>query len=156
MKKSLFILLILCLLSGCSLFRKVVYVPVEVKADSVYVEKIVEHKDTVKVEIPVEKLVFAAPVDSSHLETSIAVSDAWVDSLSVLHHILENKGGSALFKEVIYKDKIITVEKEKEVPVIKEVEVEKKFIPRYHKIISKLFWVLVVVLGIFVYVKIKF
>lgn len=137
---------------SCSTIK---YVPVETKVDSVYVEKIVEHKDTIEIEIPKEVQVFVAKVDSSHLETSVAVSDAWVDSLSILHHRLENKAGNALKKEVVYKDRIIEkkVEVEKEVPV--EVEVPVKYVPGYYKWINILFWGLVIFIVIVLYFKFK-
>lgn len=82
--------------------------------------------------------------DSSHLETSVATSDAWVDSLSILHHTLQNKAENALKKEVVYKDKIIEKEVVKEIPVIKEVEVPVKYIPPYYKKINIAFWSLLV------------
>ncbi len=46
--------------------------------------------DTVPVYIPVEKQT-SVGMDSSHLETDFATSDAFVDSLGRLHHTLENK-----------------------------------------------------------------
>lgn len=46
--------------------------------------------DTVPVYIPVEKQT-SVGMDSSHLETEFATSDAYIDSLGRLHHTLENK-----------------------------------------------------------------
>lgn len=61
---------------------------------------------TIYVEMPVEKVVEVV-VDSSHLETSISASDAWIDTMGLLHHRLENRAVS-IAKEVVYVDKIIT------------------------------------------------
>ena len=58
-----------------------------------YREKIVKVPVTVYVEVPVERQIQMAD-DSSHLETSFAVSDArmiWIDSVLFLRHSLENK-----------------------------------------------------------------
>lgn len=59
-------------------------------------EKVVVRIDTVKitvpVEIPVERIVNVLPdKDTSNLETSMAVSTAFIDSLGFLHHTLDNK-----------------------------------------------------------------
>lgn len=132
MKKILLVLLLFMAVS-CGICNKVKYVPVQTKVDSVYVEKIVERVDTISFEIPADTVYMAAKVDSSHLETNIAISDAWVDSSAILHHKLVNKAGKSLEKEIVYKDKIIEkrVEVEKEVPV--EVEVPVKYVPGYYK-----------------------
>lgn len=137
--RKLLLILSIFVLSACSTIR---YVPVENKTDSVYVEKIVERLDTVFIDIPVELKSIITYADSSHLETSVAVSDAWVDSLYILHHKLENRGDVSLKKEVIYKDRIIEKEVVKEIPVINEVEVPVKYVPDYYKNTSIGFWVL--------------
>ena len=59
-------------------------------------EKVVVRIDTVRVmvpvEIPVERIVNVLPdKDTSNLETSMAVSTAFIDSLGFLHHTLDNK-----------------------------------------------------------------
>ena len=138
---------------GCRI--QYIPVPVETKIDSVYVEKIVERVDTLKIEIPQEVQVLIAKTDSSRLETSVAVSEAVVDSTGLLHHRLENKKG-ALEKQIVYKDKIVEkrVEIEKEVPV--EVEVPVKYVPGYYKWINGIFWCLVGLIGLFVGLKIYF
>ena len=127
--------------------------PVENKVDSIVIEKVVERIDTVSIEIPGEK-VYVVAVDSSHLETTVAVSDAKIDSTGRLHHNLLNKNVN-LKKEIIYKDKIIEkrVEVEKEVPV--EVEVPVRYIPDYYKWIHILFWCIVGTGFIFVIFKLK-
>lgn len=151
MKKVLLVLLML-MITGCGINR-VIQVPVETKRDSVIIEKIVERLDTVEVEVPGEK-VYVVAVDSSHLETAVAISDAKIDSTGMLHHNLVNKDVN-LKKEIVYKDKIIEkrVEVEKEVPV--EVEVPVKYVPNYYKWIHKLFWCIVGTGLIFVIFKLK-
>lgn len=144
------ILLVLLMMVGCSTIK---YVPVESKIDSVYIEKIVERIDTILVEIPVEVKDIITMADSSHLESSVAISDAWVDSLSILHHKLQNKSENALKKEIIYKDRIIEKEVVKEIPVINEVEVPVKYVPPYYKKINVIFWCLIGLLLLFLLYK---
>lgn len=145
--RKLLLLLLLILLNSCGTTR---YVPVESKVDSVYVEKIVERYDTIFVNIPTESKEIGMITDSSHLETSVAVSDAWIGKDSSLHHRLENKGDVSLKKEIIYKDRIIEKEVIKEIPVIQEVEVPVKYVPEYYKRVSVGFWVLLSILIVIV------
>lgn len=144
------ILLVLLMMVGCSTIK---YVPVESKTDSIYVEKIVERLDTILVEIPVEVKDIITMADSSHLETSVAISDAWVDSCSTLHHKLVNKSENPLKKEIVYKDRIIEKEVVKEIPVINEVEVPVKYVPPYYKKINVIFWCLIGLLLLFLLYK---
>ena len=141
------------LMMGCSICHRVQYVPVETKVDSVIIEKIVERVDSVYVPVPGES-VEVVREDSSHLETSVSISDAKIDSNGVLHHTLKNKDVN-LKKEIVYKDKIIEkkVEVEKEVPV--EVEVPVKYVPDYYKWINILFWCMAGTGIIFVIFKLK-
>ena len=151
MRKILLLILSILIVTACGTVK---YVPVEAKTDSVYVEKIIERLDTVYFQIPVEVKDIITYADSSHLETSVAVSDAWVDSLSIFHHRLQNKAETALKKEVNHKDKIIEKEVIKEVPVIKEVEVPVKYIPDYYKRVNSGFWILLSILILIVGFKI--
>lgn len=145
------ILLVLLMMVGCSTIK---YVPVESKTDSIYVEKIVERLDTILVEIPVEVKDIITMADSSHLETSVAISDAWVDSCSTLHHKLVNKSENPLKKEIVYKDRIIEKEVVKEIPVINEVEVPVKYVPPYYKRVNFIFWTLISILLVYLIYKI--
>jgi len=90
--------LIFCLtmLSGCC--RKTAVPPsvsVHNQADSVrevIVERLVHIHDSIPFYVPIEKLVYvSAATDTSKLETSLAFSTAFVDSLGFLHHDLGNK-----------------------------------------------------------------
>lgn len=152
MKKVLLVLLMFFMVS-CGICKRVQYVPVETKIDSVVIEKVVERTDTVEIEVPGEK-VYVIRQDSSHLETAVAISDAKIDSTGMLHHSLTNKNTN-LKKEIVYKDRIIEkrVEVEKEVPV--EVEVPVKYVPDYYKWINIIFWCIVGTGLIFVIFKMK-
>ena len=145
--------IVMFLMMGCSICQRVQYVPVENKVDSVVIEKIVERVDSVYIPVPSES-VEVVREDSSHLETSVAISDAKIDSNGVLHHTLKNKDVN-LKKEIVYKDKIIEkkVEVEKEVPV--EVEVPVKYVPDYYKWINIIFWCIVGTGLIFVIFKMR-
>ena len=145
--------IVMFLMMGCSICHRVQYVPVATKTDSVIVEKIVERVDSVYIPVPSESSEVVRE-DSSHLETSVAISDAKIDSNGVLHHTLKNKNTN-LKKEIVYKDKIIEkkVEVEKEVPV--EVEVPVKYVPDYYKWINILFWCMAGTGIIFVIFKLK-
>lgn len=152
MKKVLLFLLMFFMVS-CGVCKRVQYVPVETKRDSIYIEKVVERIDTVNIEVPGEK-VYVVAVDSSHLETTVAISDAKIDSIGILHHSLENKDVE-LKKEIVYIDRIIEkkVEVEKEVPV--EVMVPVKYVPDYYKWINILFWCMIGTGLIFVIFRVK-
>ena len=151
--KTFILFISMFLVMGCGICKKIQYVPVENKKDSVVTEKVVERVDTVKIEVPGER-VYVIKQDSSHLETAVAISDANIDSTGMLHHSLVNKDVN-LKKEIVYKDKIIEkrVEVEKEVPV--EVEVPVKYVPDYYKWINIIFWCIAGTGFIFVIFKVK-
>lgn len=75
------------LLSGCS--RKVM------ESETVIQTRYVERIDTVEVEVevPAQSASNVTTDTASHLETDVAESDAWLDSLGRLHHTLDNKPG---------------------------------------------------------------
>lgn len=151
--KRFILFLVMFMMVGCGICKRVQYVPVETSKDSVVIEKIVERTDTVNIEVPGES-VYVIKQDSSHLETAVAISDAKIDSTGMLHHNLVNKNVN-LKKEIVYKDKIIEkrVEVEKEVPV--EVQVPVKYVPDYYKWINILFWCIVGTGLIFVIFKMR-
>ena len=155
--KRFILFLMMFLVVGCGMCRKIQYIPIQTSKDSIVVEKVIERVDTLKIEIPKEVEVYVGPVDSSHLETSVAVSDAVIDSTGLLHHSLVNKEG-ALKQEVIYKDRIVEVTVEKEVPVIQEVEKVVEVVPPYYRRVSTIFWCLVagVILYFVIFILIKF
>lgn len=150
--KRFILLLVMFLMMGCGICKRQ-YIPVESKIDSIYIEKVVERIDTVNIEVPSER-VYVIAVDSSHLETAVAISDAMIDSTGMLSHSLVNKDVE-LKKEIVYKDRVIEkrVEVEKKVPV--EVEVPVKYIPDYYKWINILFWCMVGTGLIFVIFRVR-
>lgn len=101
--------------------------------DSVNVEKIVETlyvPTSVEIDIPRQLETNATSDDSSHVETDIAYSDAWVRD-GVLHHTIANKQGKYETEafvpqttEKISKEAVST--KEIPVPQPYPVEVERK------------------------------
>ena len=85
----------------------------------------------------------------SHLETSVAISDAEIDSLGLLHHTLVNKKDSLKSKiqyidKIVYRDSITT----KEVPV--EVKVPVRYVPKFYQFTFILFWLFI----LFIVVKV--
>ena len=150
--KKLILFLLMFFMVSCGICKRQ-YIPVESKVDSIYIEKVVERIDTVNIEVPGEKI-YVIAADSSHLETTVAISDAKIDSTGILHHSLENKDVE-LKKEIVYIDRIIEkrVEVEKEVPV--EVKVPVKYVPNYYKWINILFWCMIGTGLIFVIFKMK-
>ena len=130
------------LISGCSSPR---YIPASnikiIAKDSLYV-----HTELVSVAIPNESHSIIAK-KKSHLETSVAESDASIDSLGMLHHTLTNKKDSIKTKiqyidKIVYRDSIET----KEVPV--EVPVPVRYIPKFHQFTFVLFWIFVLIIVI--------
>ena len=98
-------------------------------------EKIVERdstvyiRDTIKVEVPVERVKEIVPQDTvSQIATSLAFSEAKIEK-GLLHHTLEQKGEIKTVYDTIvtvqYVDRIVERDK------IIEVEVEKKYIPEW-------------------------
>ena len=85
----------------------------------------------------------------SHLETSVAESDAEIDSLGLLHHTLVNKKDSIKTKiqyvdKIVYRDSIDV----REVPV--PVEKPVPYIPKFYQFTFILFWIFV----LFIVVKV--
>ena len=85
----------------------------------------------------------------SHLETSLAESDAEIDSLGLLHHTLVNKKDSIKTKiqyidKIVYRDSVEV----REVPV--EVKVPVRYIPKFYQFTFILFWIFV----LFIVVKV--
>lgn len=64
-------------------------------------ERIVEVHDTAFVDIPAESKNHDGG-QSSHLETSMAISDAWIDTTGELHHTLDNIPQRIQVPKVIY------------------------------------------------------
>lgn len=112
---------------------KTVYVPTQAETKIEYRDTTIYLRDTIRVEIPKEVIREVIPiVDTSILETSVAKSQAWIDTINkkLMHH-LENKKTNLKAKVdtvVIVKTKNEYIEK----PIIQEVEVPVKYIPKIY------------------------
>lgn len=125
-------------LTGCSTPR---YIPTS-NIKIVSKDSLIVRTELVGVALPLESHTIVTPTKKSHLETSVATSDAEVDSLGLLHHTLTNKKDS-LKREIKYIDKIVyrdsIVTKEVPVPVEKPV----RYIPKFYKFTFICFWIFV-------------
>ena len=136
------------LLTGCSTQKLLPASNIKIIAkDSVFV-----HTELVSVALPLESHTIVTPTKKSHLETSVATSDASIDSLGLLHHTLVNKKDSIKTK-IQYVDKIVyrdSVEV-REVPV--EVPVPVRYIPKFHQFTFILFWIFVLFIVVKLLIK---
>ena len=133
------------LISGCSSPRYISSSNMRIVSK----DSLIVHTELVSAALPLESHTIVTPTKKSHLETSVAVSDAEIDSLGMLHHTLVNKKDSISTK-IQYVDKIVyrdSVEV-REVPVEKPVPV--RYIPKFHQFTFILFWIFV----LFIIVKI--
>lgn len=83
--------------------------------------------DTMQIHLPAERTEQTMRTDSSHLETSAAVSDARINPDGSLSHSLENKKDDLEIptkRPIEYRDSIVY--RDREVEVEKVVEVERK------------------------------
>lgn len=136
------------LILGCSSPR---YIPAS-NIKIVSKDSLVIHTELVSVAIPLESHTIVTPTKKSHLETSVATSDAEIDSLGMLHHTLVNKKDSISTKiqyvdKISYRDSIEV----KEVPV--EVPVPVRYIPKFYKFTFILFWIFVLFIVIRLLIK---
>ena len=107
------LILICFLLCGCGTTRYVPVKEIEHVRDTVILKV-----DTVRMTIPVEKIVEVVPaMDTLRMETSVAKAMAYADTATgTLKGKIENKPYEQK-KEIQYTEKIRTVEKRVEVPV---------------------------------------
>ena len=139
------------LISGCSSPR---YISSSsnikiVSKDSVFVQT-----KLVSIALPLESHSIITK-KKSHLETSVATSDAEIDSLGLLHHTLINKKDSIKTKiqyidKIIYRDSIEI----QEVPV--PVEVKVPYIPKFYQFTFILFWIFVLFIVVKLLIKLGF
>ena len=132
-------------LTGCSAPRLLPASSIKIVSK----DSLVVHTELVGVAIPNEQYSIITKSEKSHLETSVAESDAEIDSLGLLHHTLINKKDSIKTKiqyidKILYRDSI----KVKEVPVEKPVPV--RYVPKFYQFTFILFWVFV----LFILVKV--
>lgn len=128
-------LFLLCV--GCAGTKKIQYVPTQTEYRVEYRDSIIHIRDSIRVEVPKEVIREILPIlDTSRLQTKVAQSIAYVDTLNrKLIHKLENKPSFNTkidtIVKVVYKTEYL------EKPIITEVEVPKPYIP-------KIFWVLLI------------
>lgn len=126
--KNILIILSFFLMIGCCASKHAIEVPVKEIVKIEYRDSLIRVKDTIYIQPPVEEKSNKTKEDSSHLETSMAKSDAWIDVEGNLNHTLENKDTPLkTIRDTIFVTQNIIEYKEKEVPI--EVEVEKPYIP---------------------------
>lgn len=124
-------------LTGCSTPKYLPSSNIKIIAkDSLYI-----NTELISVAIPNESHSIITK-SKSHLETSVAESDAEIDSLGLLHHTLVNKKDSLKSKiqyidKIVYRDSIEV----KEVPF--EVEKPVPYVPKFHQFTFILFWIFV-------------
>ena len=138
------------LISGCSSPR---YLPSS-NMRIVSKDSLVVHTELVSIALPLESHSIITK-SKSHLETSVAVSDAEIDSLGLLHHTLVNKKDSISTK-IQYVDKIVyrdSVEV-REVPV--EVKVPVRYVPKFYQFTFILFWIFVLFIIVKLLIKLGF
>ena len=128
MRKLVFILMSFLLIS-CGATKNIPPPNPSVKDSLRVITKIetVFIKDTVLVPVPSQEVRNNTNESSSHLETDFAESDASVDSDGILHHTLRNKDVDvpvATETPVHNKDSIVFSDREVEVPVPYQVDVE--------------------------------
>ena len=136
------------LISGCSSPR---YIPAS-NIKIVSKDSLIIRTELASVAIPLESHTIVTPTKKSHLETSVAESDAEIDSLGMLHHTLVNKKDSIKTKiqyidRISYRDSIEI----KEVPV--EVEKPVPYIPKFHQFTFILFWIFVLFIVVKLLIK---
>ena len=118
-------------------------------------DSLIVHTELISVALPLESHTIVTPIKKSHLETSVATSDAEIDSLGLLHHTLANKKDSLKGKiqyvdKISYRDSIQI----KEVPV--EVEVKVPYIPKFYQFTFILFWIFVLFIVVKLLIKLGF
>ena len=138
------------LISGCSSPRYISSSNTRIVSK----DSLVIHTELISVALPLESHSIITK-KKSHLETSVAVSDAEIDSLGLLHHTLTNKKDSIKTKiqyvdKIVFKDSIIT----KEVPV--EIKVPVRYIPKFYQFTFILFWIIVLFIVVKLLIKLGF
>ena len=138
------------LISGCSSPRYISSSNIKIISK----DSLVIHTELISVALPLESHSIITK-KKSHLETSVATSDAEIDSLGMLHHTLANKKDSLkreikYIDKIVYRDSVIT----KEVPV--EVKVPIRYIPKFYQFTFILFWIFVLFIVVKLLIKLGF
>lgn len=140
---------------GCVGTKKVQYVPTQTEIRVEYRDSLIFIRDTIFVYLPVEEKEVKTLQDSSHLETSVAISDAWIDKENNLNHTLKNKVDT-VFKYV-YDTVLLTktIKEYKEIPIITEVEKPVKYVPTLYKISMIICIILIGYFGLRLFLKFR-
>ena len=138
------------LISGCSSPRYISSSNMRIVSK----DSLIVRTELVSIALPLESHSIIAK-KKSHLETSVATSDAEIDSLGLLHHTLVNKKDSIRTKiqyvdRISYRDSIQT----KEVPV--EIKVPVRYIPKFYQFTFMLFWIFVLFIVVKLLIKLGF
>ena len=139
------------LISGCSSPR---YIPSSSNIRIIAKDSLIVRTELISVALPLESHSIITK-KKSHLETSVAESDALIDSLGLLHHTLTNKKDSIKTKiqyidKIVYRDSIEI----KEVPF--EVEKPVPYIPKFYQFTFAFFWIFVLFIVIRLLIKLGF
>jgi len=142
------------MLLGCST-QHLIPTQTTTNVQTVLRDSVVIHRDTITYQIPIESSE-AFNVQHSHLETTVAISEASVDSLGMLKHNLVNKPFK-IEKEIVYQDRKVVEYRDslvtKEIPV--EVQVPVRYVPKFYKLLLVFNIILVLLLALWVYFKFK-
>lgn len=156
----IFLTIVMMLLTGCGVLRMPPPVQYAIR-DSVsvtYKDSTIYHIDSIEVVVPREESssVHDMP-EPSHLETSLAESDAYVDDSGKLHHTLRNKHEERLLVPVPIPEHFLLIDNgvshiERQVVTV---EVEKKltFLQKTFILLGKIAAVGLLLASIFLIVK---
>lgn len=149
-KYPLLLLIYGMLLICCGTIKEI---PVQTVEKVVVKDSVVYVRDSVWVEVPVEKIIRVLPADTtSQIATSLAFSEAKITS-GILTHSLEQKGQIKAKIDTFYVTQIKEVEKYVDVPI--EVIVEKKYIPSWAWISLIINIVITLLIAFRIYLKTK-
>lgn len=133
------LILMTCVLFSCTPQKHIQQVPVNNISKIEYRDRPIYVRDTIYIQLPAEEKETTTKRDSSHLETSVAISDAWIDDNGLNHNLRNKKTQLKTVRDTVYINQTITEYKEKDVPV--EVPVPEPYIP-------KIFWYITIYAGI--------
>ena len=138
------------LISGCSSPRYISSSNMRIVSK----DSLIVRTELISVALPLESHSIITK-SKSHLETSVAESDAEIDSLGLLHHTLVNKKDSIKTKiqyvdRISYRDSIQT----REVPV--EVKVPVPYIPKFYQFTFAFFVIFVLFIVAKLLIKLGF
>ena len=138
------------LISGCSSPRYISSSNMRIVSK----DSLIVRTELVSIALPLESHSIITK-SKSHLETSLAESDAEIDSLGLLHHTLINKKDSIKTKiqyvdKIVYRDSIEV----REVPV--EVKVPVPYVPKFYQFTFILFWIFVLFIVVKLLIKLGF